>query len=1018
MKEVESFELYSVEDGDEGGRHSLLKAPKNLPKKYHGTESSDNVFNILMADASGSMKERWHGVVRGWQQYIVGNLTGRSKIYIFDTIVRFLRSDKVLLEKDFTGYSTNLTAAFETIRLEICSCKESHVNVFLITDGQHNFHEKVGRPESEINQMAPPVGKTVCVYVLGIGREFPVNYSIDIRSYLHNGNANVPTLFWAKKDVEIEEKISAIGAELVSTVAVIDLNVAGYVLPGGDKTKRIHLGEWLYFPDPPEQLPAITIKVNDRDPESLTLSPQEVEIRLLIDEVFRQWNSVMIKLHRTGSSVPYDTFNLMESLFKCSLQKVKVGIEGNGIKSRIHSKLAKTCATEYATLMNQSKQVIDLDYKYEDEIQLAEAVLKTTVTNRKYDRKNLQLKGHDSADFEADVESFKANYDEVKGSILNLPAPSPDECCQLTHTSTLGDLQDPDFLMSLNLDKFNFLKTFSMTGIPAYAPVRDASQINPWTIAIRHLLSSPYAVLSQKSMEACAEEHPRILDSEEKFVFANKNDGNTKFNIIIPLVPANSAKILEPVVCSRLYAMLSTFCILKNPHIIDYNAHIASLASAWILTVRNFPIKDRPQFICNRLESIIATAKLYMTRPFIKTYVTALLRDPDQALMTESTKEFDGHTVKSESLVKPMFFLYIMRNRLKKQEKESMLEMLMAEFIGRCVPHCMEYAKSTPFTEYFARNVSSPKRKEVWIENTLQSLLSDLRGTCRSLLEAFFTLEDLRLAIKKWMKERLNISSGGGAYENLIDIDMAKIKELRNLGGCGDVRTSDFKSWAVEMSIARTSVKRAASPEMVTVYVCEALLHPNSRDREFKASMSKEEAMSVVSHRVMLETSHWLRVEALQKVGSKMEAMWKDEYFNAHREIVMPMTPAEIVQKAAENGIDVSLETFKEIYKYNDRLCLLRNACQLPSCPHYLVPRKTFNQHLSVERQRKDFPHALHLVAKTLGAHGLDPVIQDLSEGNHLGTNYRRRPAPPSVDSLTPLKGQIAKLIGRYTEKR
>lgn len=1015
MEEEENFQLYFAESGGEGGRHSLLKAPKYLPKSDYEVPS-DQVFNILMADASGSMQERWKKVVSGWQRYIVGNLTGRSKIYIFDTIVRFLRNDKVLLEKDFTGYSTNLTAAFETIRLEISNCKESHVNVFLITDGQHNFHEKVGRPESEIIQMAPPAGKTVCVYVLGIGCEFPVNYSIDIRSHLHNGNANVPTLFWAKEDVEIEDVMSTVGAELISTFAVIDLNVEGYIIPGGDKTSRIHLGEWLYFPVPPEQLPAINVKVNNEDSDTLTMAPQEVEIRLLIDEVFRQWNSVMLQLHRKGSSVPYDTFSLMESMFSCSLEKLKANIEGNGVKSRIHSKLAKTCVSEYAALMNQSKQIIDLDNQYEDEIQLAEAVLKTTVTNRKYDMKNLRLKGHGSDEFEADVEAFRTIYDDIRTNILSLPSPSTDECCQLTHTSTLADLQDPDFPMVLKQDKFNFLKTFSMTGIPAYAPIRDASQINPWTITIRHLLSSPYAVLSQKALEACAEEDPSLLDAEEKFVLADKNDPKTKFNIIIPLVPTSATKILKPVVCSNLYAMLSTFCILKNPHIVDYNAHIASLAAAWVSTIRNFPIDGRPQFICDRLESIIATAKLYITRPSIKTYIAALLMDPDQALMTESTQEFEGHTVKSESLVKPMFFLYIMKKRLKEREKESMLEMLMAEFIGRCVPHCIEYAKTSPFTEYFARDVSSPKRKEAWIENTLQSLLCHLRGTRHSLLEAFFTLDDLRLAIKKWMKEKIN-TSDQVPYENLLNIDMAKIKELRNLGGCGDVRTSDFKCWAEEMGIARASIKKAASPEMVTVYVCEALLNPNSRDRVLKAAMTKEDAMAIVHHRVMAETSLWLRSELLQKVDPYMEASWKDEYFKAHQDIVMPMTPIEVVEKASEKGIDVSLKSFNEIYKYNDKVGLLRNACQLPSCPHYLLPRRTFNQHLSVERERKDFPHALHLVSKTVGPKGCDRVVEEVSKGNHSGTNHRRRPEPPSVDSLMPLKGQISRLIDRYTEE-
>lgn len=642
-------------------------------------------------------------------------IPGHTKIFVFGSNVQMRRVGTDLYNEDFVGSGTDLTTALRTVRHEVEDCSEKIVRVFIVTDGQHGSGEPY--PDTEINLMKAPPGKTVNVYLLGIGSYFPVEYSISIRSYLHNGNANMPSLFWAKQEHSIVDEMENIGNELNAGIATLTLNHEGCTLPGISKTSITHLGEWLYYDEPPEELPALTVKVNDEEEKPLPFTRKSLSIRQLLDSIFRQWNSVLIQQHRRKEHVPHETFDLMDSLFNKYYEDLKATIvDGKDIKARLLNKRVKGCKTEYSALMNQSKTIIGIEGKFQNEIELAETILKTTVTSRKYDTRNLKLKGHGADDYEADVQAFKQIYESLKDQIQALPSPTPEECCRVTITSTLQDLQDPNFLMVLEENKFDFLKTFSITGIPVYAPVRDASQINPWTMVMKHILVTPFTLLSQQTLEASAEHSQDSANSADKDVILQQDNEKTRFNIIVPIVPAHAAEVLKPLVKTNLYAMMATFCILKNPHIIDYDAHLAALGCTWMRTVREFPISSRPEFARDRLENIVSTANIYMERPGVNRYLSALINNPKQALMTESKDEFDGRTLKCESLIKPLFFLGLKKDKISESQAESILNLILVEFIGRCLcNYKLDDTEATPFTDFFAPDLNDPEKKKAWL---------------------------------------------------------------------------------------------------------------------------------------------------------------------------------------------------------------------------------------------------------------------------------------------------------------
>lgn len=213
-------QLYSLQEEVEGQllQHSVLHISSSVGSIKR--EPVKETYNILMADVSGSMCFAWDYVVKAWNQHVANNLTGRTDIYVFDHDLTFAREGTELKKSDFTSGGTDLCLALSKVRDKVKECTEKWVRVFLITDGM------ASDPTDVIQTMLTPSGKTCEVYLLGVGYSFPVQYSVEIRSRLHNGSANMPTLFWAKEMEDILEEAKDMEIHLKDSKVPVKLNLA------------------------------------------------------------------------------------------------------------------------------------------------------------------------------------------------------------------------------------------------------------------------------------------------------------------------------------------------------------------------------------------------------------------------------------------------------------------------------------------------------------------------------------------------------------------------------------------------------------------------------------------------------------------------------------------------------------------------------------------------------------------------------------------------------------------------
>ena len=719
-------------------------------------------------------------------------------MYVFDNNVKFIHSNTYLSEGYFSGNGTLLSSALAKIAHLVKGCPHKHVRVFLVTDGRDSERDK--DPLKHLQGNMPQDEKRIDVYILGMGSNFPVEISLGLRSRLHSGPTNFPTLFWAKDPRSVPIQVENLSKSIQPSMS-IRLNKPALLMPQmTESVTTVFPGEYLYFEEHPESLQNTLQMVCEDEPKAevdpywkktlaqklpsqqysnnynieerqmfargliirgdggingrvgteqrqlqssdgdeavkteifdrprgkraiLTTNKSLLDLstRQLLDLVFKQWGSIILQKISIGLKVDPSIYELMEKIFHyyASIEIASVPKDSNqSIQARLERKWKGKIMQEFREFLSESKGLSDIKSKYTTEVQRANAILKTTVST-KYGENAFKVKGYGgSKEWNEDMRKFMVEYKKIKDQICALPYPSPDDSCRILLTSFLGDLQDSEHFEELaKIDKLTFLEEMTFTGVPVFSPIKDSTLMNPWTFQIRNIVNSPYEIICQRVLED-GQSSSFQRNVKQKAIYLKRKDEQTMFNTIIPIVPREHTQLLKPLLTSTIFAIACSYCVLKNATILDRNCHLAALASAWMRCVRDFPVAKRPEYICNRILNVEANAKVYMERRTIVTYIECLLTLPNRALQTEAAETFKDLKIKCESILKPCFMLQLIKDDVALLNKHKpnipkLIELILMEFIGRCVSH---YQSSTPFVDFFLPKVDSSARGK-WLND-------------------------------------------------------------------------------------------------------------------------------------------------------------------------------------------------------------------------------------------------------------------------------------------------------------
>src|ERR1700755_2318326 len=133
----------------------------------------------------------------------------------------------------------------------------------------------------------------------------------------------------------------------------------------------------------------------------------------------------------------------------------------------------------------------------------------------------------------------------------------------------------------------SFLRYFTLTGIPVLADVSEMSQSNPWYQRIwRTDGKNIYpivcqTILNNNSLDEDGGGGGVVFRKKRGKGFANL-DGRTPFNAIVPIFTPELAAVLKPLILTKVFTSLCSFCVLRNPFLVDEDAHFAALVRLWV----------------------------------------------------------------------------------------------------------------------------------------------------------------------------------------------------------------------------------------------------------------------------------------------------------------------------------------------------------------------------------------------------------------------------------------------------
>nr|BDV50150.1 MAG: hypothetical protein [Porcellio scaber clopovirus] len=289
---------------------------------------------------------------------------------------------------------------------------------------------------------------------------------------------------------------------------------------------------------------------------------------------------------------------------------------------------------------------------------------------------------------EFDESSKKDFVDKLQSIMKKLGNFSEDEIsdnrCRVTFDSTIQGLRDPRFLELLNLGKKAFLWYFSITGIPIMIERKNHNILSVWKMLLNISdRDNKFPVVSHKIVNSSSTDNffKNESNDEKKRYFVL--DENTRLNGVVPIFTPKVVATLKPLIGTNLFASICTFSILNNPNEVFPDIHLVALLCLWIkLIISN----NKHYYQRRKLSCLISTASIYLNHPDHVRYKKVLINSPELALGEEAVNNDNvSGGVKSENLVKPLFFMFVYRDEIEEKKKIEILTLIVREFVGRLI---------------------------------------------------------------------------------------------------------------------------------------------------------------------------------------------------------------------------------------------------------------------------------------------------------------------------------------------
>lgn len=471
---------------------------------------------------------------------------------------------------------------------------------------------------------------------------------------------------------------------------------------------------------------------------------------------------------------------------------------------------------------------------------------------------------------------------------------------------------------------YDLVETFPLIGIGIKLKRYDGSKQNPWLVKVHCMPIIDKDILTKRVFDTCyISENPDFLQTYE----------GMEINAVLPLIDLNIEldKKLHDIYSTDLFNLLMSWNVTLNLDDFNKDAYFALLAASYVYLLKLDINKIEKKYDVNVLKDlknrIIDTTRILKRskKHSVKTFIYTTYKK-------SNTLFIDDHKNKYKDFSQIILVMYYLKKYKKIDEDE--LEELLQRF----------------WIEYFFIRLS---KCDIGISKLIsfsfkdiitKGFMTEIEGS--KILEKYWTSREIIMDVKKRFDKNIKI--------DITDETTVTLNEV----GLKDDHDTEIPFILMKKIHLELTGQEVTNDELIS-FITIAFLHKDDSKSRATASICLDTNFNSKTlfnnyYSDLADTNKKnLVVQRIQsQILSQCRSMYFNEFKKCHFE-TKPLTWEEIRKLCEVKNIDYNK------LKYNADSMLLQNACQSPSCPHFLKPSaKRLRDHLGGWQEK--MPRGFH----------------------------------------------------------
>jgi hypothetical protein len=365
------------------------------------------------------------------------------------------------------------------------------------------------------------------------------------------------------------------------------------------------------------------------------------------------------------------------------------------------------------------------------------------------------------------------------------------------------------------------------------------------------------------------------------------------------------------------------------------------------------PIMERLMTILREDPSDATTAMYYsictiskdLYGDYLRRFIEAFKADPIKAMIIDRPKNEAGDPIiRCETITKALFVMMVFQDEFTIDQTVTSMKAILQEFIGRMI-----HSTSTNLSTWFVMNETESK----FITPTFMKTYQEFLGMApdETILAKCLLPTQLKRVFKA-VSGSYNYfpkTYGDKPGDTVISftLNQEKLMELVPNRKTGQIFFDDIQEVSKRIlpeDIYKNYNKQIVNDDSIKQMVFHACSNNSSMRCCDNPAIEWVAAEKIIEKRLIYNFNSQLISNYVTDLTNQATQDWNTQYEKIHcmqESIVQSISKDELQKITDENKQNI------EDYGWNPESGLCRNACQAMGCPHYMIPTRSFPDHMA-----------------------------------------------------------------------